>query len=564
MNIRLLPFYFHTISRLRADQILARLLRQARLQLQIPPVSITSGLTEHLSCVPLRVRVPFLRYSQFDSEDIERRRFRFLNESYQPCCRMDWRQEKSSRLWRYNLHYFQYLQTLDGIYPLSGLLLIRDWIEQNPAGTPDSWDPFPISLRLVNWIKYLSRIDLPLSGLQPLLPSVYQQALWLEHSLEYHLMGNHLFKNAKALVFCGIFFRGRDADRWLSKGIRLLNKELGEQILPDGGHFERSPLYHSMVLEDCLDLLNVCEHSTDHRLILLSHRLRKLLPEMMGFLVGMTHPDCQIALFNDAVFGIEAAPGDLRTYYEKLTGKEVPSPSGLAWSFPVTGYFIMSPRTGERLFIDCGPVGPDHQPGHSHCDTLSFELSLGGMRVVVDSGCFQYDDGEMRRYNRGNYGHNTVTIDGRNQSEVWGAHRCARRAHPIYARLNVNADGTIVFEGAHDGYRRLRGEPVHHRRVVSAARSYLIEDSVEGGGTHEIVSRLHIHPEVNVDLKENKAEIFCRSRLLATVSLCGPGRIEKRSGWYSPEFGLKKACVVLESCGMTPLPYRGGWLIRVG
>jgi len=279
--------------------------------------------------------------------------------------------------------------------------------------------------------------------------------------------------------------------------------------------------------------------------------------------MGMTHPDGQIALFNDAAFGVEAPPGDLKAYYENLMNNEAPSPDGTAWSFPATGYFIMAPRDGERLFIDCGPVGPDYQPGHSHCDTLSVELSLGGLRVIVDSGCFEYVDGRMRRYNRGNFGHNTVTVDGENQSEVWGAHRCARRARPVYARMNSYADGTLVFEGAHDGYRRLPGKPVHHRRIVSAGRSYRIEDRIEGGGRHEILSRLHIHPGVGVNLKEDRAEIFRRHKLLATVSPCGSGRMQRRSGWYSPEFGLKEECAVLETCETTHLPYKGGWLVSV-
>jgi len=120
-----------------------------------------------------------------------------------------------------------------------------------------------------------------------------------------------------------------------------------------------------------------------------------------------------------------------------------------------------------------------------------------------------------------------------------------------------------VFEGAHDGYRRLPGEPVHHRRIVSAGRTYWIEDRIEGGGTHAIASRLHIHPGVGVNLKENKAEIFCRHKLLATVSPYGSGRMQRRSGWYSPEFGLMEECVVLETCETAHLPYKGGWLVSV-
>jgi uncharacterized heparinase superfamily protein len=249
---------------------------------------------------------------------------------------------------------------------------------------------------------------------------LYSQTLWLEGNIERHLLANHLFKNAKALLFAGLLFEGPDAGRWRGKGLDLLRRELPEQVLPDGGHFERSPMYHSMILEDCLDLLNLCRGSGLAELDGFAGVLARACRRMTGFLLGMCHPDGQIALFNDAAFGIEASPQELSGYYEGVTADASLTPSGRSWSFPYTGYFVMAPREGDRLIVDCGPVGPDYQPGHSHCDTLSFELSLGGRRVIVDSGCCQYEDGEIRRYNRGNLGHNTVTVDGENQSEVWG------------------------------------------------------------------------------------------------------------------------------------------------
>src|SRR5439155_3503852 len=80
------------------------------------------------------------------------------------------------------------------------------------------------------------------------------QARWLRGRLEHHLLGNHLWANAKALVFAGAWFEGAEAERWLDTGVRLLRREFAEQILADGGHFERSPMYHAIALADVLDL----------------------------------------------------------------------------------------------------------------------------------------------------------------------------------------------------------------------------------------------------------------------------------------------------------------------
>ena len=86
------------------------------------------------------------------------------------------------------------------------------------------------------------------------------QVRFLRKRLEIHLLGNHLFANAKALVFAGLYFTGNEADEWLGKGLAILEREVPEQVLRDGGHFERSPMHHGIILEDLLDLLNVFAH----------------------------------------------------------------------------------------------------------------------------------------------------------------------------------------------------------------------------------------------------------------------------------------------------------------
>jgi uncharacterized heparinase superfamily protein len=321
-------------------------------------------------------------------------------------------------------------------------------------------------------------------------------------------------------------------------------------------------MYHSMILEDCLDLLNICSEQRHEALTAFSEELLPVVKRMAGFLKGMTHPDGQIALFNDAAFGIEVPPQELFGYYERLSGERIEGQKKPTWSFPDTGYFVMAPREGDRLIVDCGPVGPDYQPGHSHCDTLSFELSLQGRRVIVDSGCCQYEDGEIRRYNRGNAGHNAITVDGENQSEVWGAHRCARRAKPVSAKLANTADSALLFEGAHDGYRRLKGSPTHRRLIRWAGSGITIEDIIEGQGVHAIESRLHIHPDLEVKASDNGPVVYHEGHVLMTATATGPGSFAIEDGWYCPEFNRKIKCPVLTmKIQNAPLPFRSGWKI---
>lgn len=481
--------------------------------------------------------------------------FTFLNvrKAFDPS-RMDWVCPEQDKLWRYNLHYFDFLHEPGRT---NGLSLIESWIASNPQGTLDAWEPFPVSLRIVNWIKYFLISD---AASTPCLESLATQARWLARHMEYHLLANHYFKNAKALVFAGVFFEGAESKEWLDLGLRILRQELREQILSDGGHFERSPMYHCMILEDCLDLWNLCHGCRVPGMDVLAAELERLLPSMLDFALSMTHPDGGIALFNDAALGIEADPAQLQKYFFCLGGNINASEQKLR-VFSETGYVRMNPRLGDVLIVDGGPVGPIYQPGHAHCDLLSFELSLGGKRIIVDSGCCQYLDGDIRRYNRGNAGHNSLTVDGQNQSEVWGAHRVGRRAKPLFLRAEESGD-TLIFESAHDGYRFLPSRPVHTRRIAWTGNQIEIQDHVGGQGRHDLELRLHLHPHCSAHISTDGAVLVrTESVKLRIASLSGPMILER--GWYCPEFGRQLECQVVSSRISATLPWSGGFVLTV-
>ena len=181
--------------------------------------------------------------------------FRFLNQTHECASAGDWNAPARDKLWLYNLHYFDDLNAAGAAVRRDWQsALVNRWIAENPPPQGNGWEPYPCSLRSVNWVKWT------FSG-QPLAAhwrhSLAVQARWLRRRLEIHLLGNHLFTNAKALLFCGLFFSGEEAESWLLCALRILRRELAEQVLADGGHFERSPMYHALMLEDVLDGLNV-------------------------------------------------------------------------------------------------------------------------------------------------------------------------------------------------------------------------------------------------------------------------------------------------------------------
>src|SRR5690554_6589717 len=180
--------------------------------------------------------------------------FEFLHLKATIASAADWNSTNYAKLWLYNLHYFDDLNAVDSEDRIAAhkALMLR-WIHENPVMHGNGWEPYPLSLRIVNWIKWLKRFPEQTDAV--LLGSLHTQVKALDKQLEFHILANHLFANIKALVFAGCYFEGVDAERWLGKGLGLLKKELAEQFLPDGAHYERSPMYHCILLWDVLDLI---------------------------------------------------------------------------------------------------------------------------------------------------------------------------------------------------------------------------------------------------------------------------------------------------------------------
>lgn len=541
--------YLRTVRHLKLSQISNHLRRR------FLPVSSVGEVPNDL-CRRQDVQSP--PFGPPVSPDIDEADITFLNKSHRlNTGSMDWRCTDEAKLWRYNLHYFDYLQW-DAYSPEAKSDLIDDWIQSNPIGTVDAWEPYPVSLRSVNWIKYFlfNGKDGKISKTWE--QSLAKQLLWLEANFEHHLLANHLLKNAKALIFSGIYFSGDMARRHLGKGIQMMLEQATEQMLPDGGHFERSPMYHSICLEDYLDVVSFLKANSGlvraEDLSLFEHTaIRGLL-----FLEGILSADGDIPLFNDAALGIAPKPSGLVAYGRRVLNMPAYENPDEPWrvSMSDTGYFGYRYK-GDSLLIDCGPIGPDYQPGHGHCDTLSYELCVNGRRVIVDSGVYDYEVSELRQYVRSTAAHNTVRIDGMEQSEIWGAFRVARRAIPIFGDLSDWKDGCLEFRGAHDGYCRLPGQPVHERHVrIELEGRWVFSDVVTGSGNHLIESFVHIHPDFDVSQESDRSFLIQDGRSpVARLRVEADCEMSTVTGNYCPEFGkqFENKVLIFSLRGKLPL-----------
>jgi len=470
---------FHTVRYLRLRQIGYRL--WYRFRNPVPGLRPAPSMRQLLGCW----RTPVSKPVAMVAVD----RFRFLNKTYTISGAADWNSPALPKLWLYNLHYFDDLIAVNAETRKSWHFdLIQLWVTENPPGKGNGWEPYPISLRAVNWIKWaLAGNVLP----EEVGHSLVVQIRLLRQRLEYHLLGNHLWANGKALIFAGLFFEGSESDGWLDKGMEIVKRELAEQVLFDGGHFERSPMYHAIILEDLLDLVNLSnayEREVDQDWL-------TAIAMMRTWLEGMSHPDGRIALFNDAAFGIAPTWQELEAYARRLQLRPSEYHFPLLTHFPDSGYIRLQGLQAVAL-LDVAPVGPDYIPGHAHADTLSFELSVFGQRVLVNSGTSTYEKTAERHRQRGTAAHNTVSVNGQDSSEVWGGFRVARRARPFGLETREDVDSCFV-KCAHDGYRRLPGKPVHWRQWHWMEGSLVVRDTIDGP-FEKACARYHFHPEVKL------------------------------------------------------------------
>ena len=466
--------------------------------------------------------------------------FRFLNTTLRLNLDKDWMKHHESDLWTYNLHYFDGLIRENNNFD-TNLYLIHSWIDNNPAGGSVGWDAYPTSIRLVNWIKWMTANNYK----DPLiLESITKQGQWLSKKIEYHLSGNHLLANAKALIFIGLSFEGNLAKSWLKKGESLYLDELKEQVLDDGGHYERSPMYHSIILEDMLDIINASNHWSDKIDISLKKKIEKKIYDMINWLNFMTHPDGEVSFFNDSSTKIAPLFEQIIDYSKRL-GIEAELRTGF-FHFEQSGYIGLSSKNIHAI-MDIGPLGPDHQSGHGHADTLSVEISLANNRVFSNLGTSQYGISERRDFERSTAAHCTLELENINSSETWGGFRVGRRANCQNLKIIKENDYRFI-SAEHDGYRFLNKSPTHKRSLIISDTHIEIEDEISVNGFNGLV-RFHLHPDCLLSFDSDLKKGSIKTNDNKTVTWTAKAEnVFIEDNYYAPEFGvlIKTKTICLE------------------
>lgn len=498
MNLKLL---FNTIKYLKPMQIIGQIYNRFNHQ--------RLKLIVNTSCQLSLKAIPILK-----PDCLINNRFCFLNITSDFTF---WNEKQYGMLWAYNLNYMDWLLQRN----IEENCCIK-WIDkfihdshQNKIG----FEPYPTSLRCMNWIKFFSLHSECKSNERDTF--LYSQLILLSKKIEYHLMGNHLLEDAFALYMGSIYFQDNHLHR-ISK--HILFKELNKQILEDGAHFEQSPMYHCIMLDRLLDCINMTisssnEQQNDSFLEMLKTKAIK----MLGHLENMTWEDRTIPLFNDASYNIAPSANELFEYANRLN---------LTWS-PITlndcGYrhFISEQK---ELFVDIGNVCASYQPGHSHADTFTYEMRIYGKPFIIDTGISTYDKNSRRDYERSTHAHNTVSIKDMNSSQTWDGFRVGNRAN-----VTVLSEGDTFVNAVHNGF----GRGIEHNRNLSIKdNQFIIEDMINDGQNG--ISYIHFAPTVVVNSFSNS---FIDTNMVR-ITLLGASSVTISKGQASTEFNkLVDICI---------------------
>ncbi|MFF2352081.1 alginate lyase family protein [Kitasatospora sp. NPDC058115] len=508
------------------------------------------------------------------------------------------------QIWEPSRH--QYLTVLAAAYALTGEERyaervaghLRSWWAANPPLRGVHWiSGIELGIRLLSWVWVRRLLDgwpgtAALFEENPVaLEQIWHHQRWLAafpsrgSSANNHVIAENAGQFAAACAF-GWF---PSSARWRSAALRSLERNLRANTFPSGLNRELATEYHGLVLE--LGLAAVAEadaaavpvprtvrlvllRMTDALAAVVDNRLRPPrqgdADDGHGLVLDGAGTDRWGSLLatGEAVFGRlpwwpAVSGGDVRTpllaALVRPYGKDgtVRRPAARPAHFPDAGLTVL--RGGEDIWCRCdgGPHGFLSIAAHAHADALSVEVRHDGVDVLADPGTFCYHgQPEWRRYFRSTLGHNTLELDGADQSVSGGPFLWTRHARSRVLAAESSGGTTARWCAEHDGYQ----DTVHRRRVELAAgsRELRITDEVRGP-RRAVRLAFHLGPAVTAELTDNRAVLtWTRDGEDRSAVLDLPGQLSWRAhrgesepplGWYSPGFGRKVPATTLVGTG---------------
>ena len=516
----------------------------------------------------------------------------------------DFRQVGDAKIvWELNRH--SHLVVLAAAYRSSGderfaqrvVADLRSWMRDCPYGRGMNWrSPLELAIRLINWVRAIEWIRGSEAAseafLREILPVVHLHVWEVGRKYSQHSSANNHLVGEAAGVFCAAtyFSTLKAAARWREESRAILLAEIERQTLDDGGHVERAVGYHLFVLEFFLLCGLMARNSGADFPPAYWSRLEKMLEFVAVLTEGGPLPmpgDCDDGYVLELGFG-RLTPGDLlavgaalfgRADFKRQVGRFTESGRALLGesgrtafdgvaaedssqrlaprALASSGYYLLQGGAGEKrisVLVDCGALGFGELAAHGHADALSFTLRIAGRDVLVDPGTYDYfSEPAWRDYFRSTRAHNTLVVDGAEQSQMLGPFLWGDRAKAHCLAWEPDANGGRLV-ASHDGYQRLP-DPVTHRRSVTLEadrRTVTVHDELSASGQHVAALYLHFAPGVDVrDVGEGRFDVVDEAqRMCLTLDPCWQvrryrGSLDPIAGWASDGYHSRKPCVTL-------------------
>lgn len=512
-------------------------------------------------------------------------------------------------VWELNRHH--HLVTLGKAYFLSGderyaqvvCAQLADWVQNNPPYIGINWtSPLELAIRLINWTWALAFVRrsaaLTLDLFEAVLQSMAVQAGYVSRHLSaYSSANNHLIGEAAGLAVVGLCFLWLPrAECWRQTGLSILAREVERQIYPDGVPAEQAMAYLGFVLDCNLLAWRLAElNGLD-----VPQVWYKRLEAACNFICAVMDEGGHVPAIGDSDdawvvrlddrptasnfhsilataaamlkrpdFKARAGRWDEKSYwllghlglaaYEALPAHAPPIASQV---FKAGGYCVMR-APGRVLTFDCGPLGYLSTAVHGHADALSLMVSVEGQPILVDSGTYVYQEGSAwRDFFRSTAAHNTVVVDGQDQSEMQGTFLWGRKAQASLLQWESGAEYDLAI-AEHDGYARLG---VIHRRTILFVKPdwCLVVDQLNGQGNHHLEQTWHLPTAACVQINTDGVELIIGDirAMIAPVDIPEAevavrlGEESPMQGWVSPHYGQRRPAPVLSFSGRVDLPVR--------
>lgn len=393
-----------------------------------------------------------------------------------------WNVEDKTKLWNYHIQYFDFLENCDKI---TGVIIIYNWINSNPPNNKlDAWEPYPISMRVINWIKFLSKYQIKPS--QKIIRSLQLQNKWLFAQRELHLLANHFFRNIVALFYLSVFFNDTKLMRW---SIKKLAWQLRKQFLNNGMHFEFCPTYHALIVQDLLDVYNLIKHSNLPNIKILEQDIVNIVGKSMPWLRHLSLGGKYIPI------------GDVN-YQGCPTSKELEIDMdnlGLKYHQynTISKLFPTIKNMNITVMLTNAPFSPRYNAAHSHADKNGLLVWFQEEPLFIDTGNYDYENSHERQYARSVAAHNCINIDNKDQANLWGTFRVGNRGKIFTGEINKDK---IVSGFNFRNYQ-------HERIIQKTSKGFTIIDNINYNGRHRYKMYWHCDPKQQFSI-ENGNIIF--------------------------------------------------------